>query len=1336
MRCVKDRAEASSMFDNAEVNCPYPGLRPFEPYEAEIFFGREGHTDQLLEILQRERFLAVIGPSGGGKSSLVRAGLLPALAGGRLGTGSHWRLALLRPGSQPMLSLAQALIGRHALGSELLSQAPEQPTGAPTPMAPATTEQATSDAALIASALRSGADGFERVLQQVQWRRYAVRASVEAAQASPSLPTLNLLILVDQFEELFTYRSAATDPDEAAQFVQLLLRACGGQQRPKAEPTPGSIRVVVALTMRSEFLGQCVDHPDLAEAINRATFLTPRLRPHELEAAIADPAEGFGGKVDVSFAKATIASSDGGASDQLPLLQHALARWWRAAEGAGNGKPVIGSALALQEGSLHEALNLHAERLYTQMSDAVKLGCEALFRAITTGMPDGTAVRRPQRLADISKWSGVPESTLVDVVKALSAPEVSFLHHGLTLASDSTIDVTHEALMRHWIRLKKWVASEKIYSEEWQRWHARAGEYANRQGELLVGRDLARALEWWNPSATNSKVSAWAPTSSWVARHAAPHVTEPELEEQLLQLRGYLIDSDKASSRAQEKRKRVNWILSALLMIALVALALVVWISILALDAEKQKVSTAKEAAVGGAIAAAETQLRQGNPDVAAFLGINALMTLPDSAPARSGLLLALDDLSTRFALTGHGGPVRFVADSASGTKLITTADDGTVLFWRASDGKQIGSALKRTASVVGANVSSDGNTLLVGYADGVLIFWDVGAMRSRREIHTESQLGGVSLSADGRVAIAWDASSGKVNVWSRDDESRGPTEVDAGTRPINDAVLLANGNLVATAHQDGLVRLWDAARGTPIRSLAGHQGSVRRLYESPDKKTLLSTSSDHTARTWNIQNGFQSCLFPGNKGAVTAAAFSPDGKRVATVGTDSTARVWSVVGCKQSVDLRGHRGAINSVAFSNDGRRIVTAGDDFSAKVWHADHGTLVSDLKGHIKAVRVATFSGASQDVLTGSDDGSARLWSVEKGDALARLDGFRERVLGLARQGSDEQIVAILGDGRLRKWSRDGRGADWASPVYALQAAALSNDASTAAAVARVKGGVGAATLVVWSAEEGSLLHTHRLDPSRSYSVSANDDGTSFAISSMDRKVRVLTHRGATLVSHPVKTDGVVTAVSISGKGNRIAATLSDHAVAIIDATTGREICTLQDQKWPFSISHLNRDGSIAVTAGTDGAAVVWSVGGSGDQPCQPLGALYQTWTGGRLTITSLRLDPSGALLAVGNNDGSIKIWNMKSLTQVAEIKGHQSPIVSMQFAADGSSLYSVGSERSVRQWSLQRAQAAPDVLVEFAQDRLQKLHFRASRSDCKRYSEVYFKPGSDFFCTGAR
>ena len=471
------------MFEYLPVTRPYPGLRPFEPHEGEIFFGREGHTDRLLEILQRQRFLAVIGPSGCGKSSLVRAGLLPALSVGRLGTGSHWRLAVLRPGGQPLLALAQALLAPHALGPELLPEAAQD--AEPRPGLVATTvEDATPDAALIAAELRQGVAGLARVLAQAEARR-------ASAAAGRAVPPLNLLILADQFEELFTYRAAGGNAREADTFVNLLLAA----------KTPGlappSLRVVVALTMRTDFLGDCVTFADLPEAINRAQYLTPRLTRAQMTDAITGPAQLFGGEVAPAFAERII-TAVGADSDQLPLLQHALARWWRAAQGRDAEAPQITADLTRTEGDVATALNTHAEALFASFSAAERRACEALLRAITAGREGLSAVRRPQRLADIARWSALPADELRAVAERLAAPEVCFVYIGRERGEACVLDLTHEALMRQWRRLNDWVADELARGQGWQRWQARAAEHAAGQAGLLAGADVARALGWWN----------------------------------------------------------------------------------------------------------------------------------------------------------------------------------------------------------------------------------------------------------------------------------------------------------------------------------------------------------------------------------------------------------------------------------------------------------------------------------------------------------------------------------------------------------------------------------------------------------------------------------------------------------------------------------------------------------------------------------------------------------------------------------------------------------------------------------------------------------------------
>ena len=537
------------MFDARTVDRPYPGLRPFEPHEGEIFFGRDGHTDRLLEILQRERFLAVVGASGSGKSSLVRAGLLPALAGGRLGTGSHWRLALLRPGAQPLLALAQALTSRHALGVELaVTVAETQSPPSIAPLLPASADEATADAAVLAAELRRGPDGFDRLLAQAQ------AAHVATYVGSKALPTLNLLVLVDQFEEVFTYRSAAADPDEAKRFVAMLLRASGGVRREDAAP---DIRVVVALTMRTDFLGHCVEFNDLPEAINRAQYLTPRLRHTELQAAIVGPARLFEGDVEPGFAKATIADT-GTQGDQLPLLQHALAQWWLEARRVTLERPLINLDCTRVAGTMREALNRHAEKLFAAMSPPEQRACEWLFRAITAGREGADAVRRPQRLRDIAICSGAPEPTeaLIQVVHKLAAPAVSFVHHGAALTADSVIDLTHEALIRQWQRLADWVSSELRRAQGWQRWRARAAEYAAGDGSLLAGAELARALDWWDteePSGVESK--NWTPTAAWCQRYATGASRSIDLATELGGLRDFLLASRNAVRRAAEAER-------------------------------------------------------------------------------------------------------------------------------------------------------------------------------------------------------------------------------------------------------------------------------------------------------------------------------------------------------------------------------------------------------------------------------------------------------------------------------------------------------------------------------------------------------------------------------------------------------------------------------------------------------------------------------------------------------------------------------------------------------------------------------------------------------------
>jgi len=332
---------------------PYPGLRPFERDEAHIFFGRETQVDAMVDRLGRRRLLAVTGSSGSGKSSLVRAGLLEALETGMLTTaGPDWRFAMLRPGSHPMTELAAALI--EALGG------------------PRTQD----DVALRRARLERGPLSL-----------------IEELRERPLPDGGNLLILVDQFEELFRYSSLA-GREEAEAFVALLLTSTN----------EGRVPSYVVLTMRSDFLGRCAEFDGLAEAVSDAQYLCPRLSREQIAAAVEGPAKVFKGEVETRLV-ARIVNDMGTDPDQLPLMQHVLMRLWDLARARTPNVPQLRLDDYDAEGGIKGSLSRHADEILAEITRDVPERAETtrhLFCLLVEGEGE-SAVRRLSEVAQVTE---------------------------------------------------------------------------------------------------------------------------------------------------------------------------------------------------------------------------------------------------------------------------------------------------------------------------------------------------------------------------------------------------------------------------------------------------------------------------------------------------------------------------------------------------------------------------------------------------------------------------------------------------------------------------------------------------------------------------------------------------------------------------------------------------------------------------------------------------------------------------------------------------------------------------------------------------------------------
>lgn len=440
---------------------PFPGLRPFREGEEHLFFGRERQTDALIDKLGKTRFLAVIGSSGSGKSSLVNCGLLTALRSGLMAeAGTHWKIIQCRPSGQPIRSLATALAEPDALYDEF-----------------------TDGALQLSDIIDSNLHLSERGI-------------VDVFELARQKSDVNLLIVVDQFEELFRYTAAeATSThqsekagSEAAEFIKLLLHAQEQTDKP----------IYVVLTMRSDFLGDCTQFEGLAEAINKGQFLVPRMSREERKLAISGPVAVGGAQIDPVLLTQLV-NDLGDDPDQLSILQHALNRIWTRWSGLNRREQSLNLAHYSSIGSMKLALDQHAEKVFEELkTERQRLVCEKLFKALTNTSTDQRGVRRPTKLSALCNLTEATIDELITVVDAFRKPSRSFLMPSSTeqLDPDTVIDISHESLMRMWKRLIVWANEEAESTNIYRRLSNTTALHAIGQAGLWRDPDLQLALEW------------------------------------------------------------------------------------------------------------------------------------------------------------------------------------------------------------------------------------------------------------------------------------------------------------------------------------------------------------------------------------------------------------------------------------------------------------------------------------------------------------------------------------------------------------------------------------------------------------------------------------------------------------------------------------------------------------------------------------------------------------------------------------------------------------------------------------------------------------------------
>ena len=467
---------------------PYPGLRPFEITESHLFFGRDQQVGELVKRLERNRFLAVVGASGSGKSSLILAGLIPALErGGVWEAGRRWRTVVTQPSGAPFERLAFHL----------------------------------SKTGLDASHLRESSHGLINVARQL-----------------PS--DESLLLIVDQFEELFRYkelhpittearRTRDQQAADAAEFVQLLLEA--SRHHPP---------IFIVLTMRSDYLGDCAEFRDLPETLNDCQYLIPRMTRQQRKEAIEGPL----GRVGIAPSLVQRMLNDAGDEpDQLPVLQHALMRtWahWRRSDPQAARRIELSDYEAI--GRFDGALNQHADELLAGVQPDL---AACIFKRLTARGRSNRERRDPATLAEIWAVCGAttPErqAEVAAVIDQFRSGGATFLRPlSGPITPDRFVDITHESLIRLWKKLRdEWLGEEQLAAKVLVDVAERARNWKTGTGELLSGLDLDRVMQW---DRTRNKTAAWA-----------EHYVESSTVDEVVEF----LDASRAAARRRVLRRRV-----------------------------------------------------------------------------------------------------------------------------------------------------------------------------------------------------------------------------------------------------------------------------------------------------------------------------------------------------------------------------------------------------------------------------------------------------------------------------------------------------------------------------------------------------------------------------------------------------------------------------------------------------------------------------------------------------------------------------------------------------------------------------------------------------------